>query len=91
MAHKKAGGSAKNLKDSGPQYLGLKIHDGENENNGKSSIRKRGKHYLPGTGVDMGRDYTIFAIEEGVVKFTEKRKKSYDGQMKIKKVVSVIV
>ena len=91
MAHKKAGGSAKNLKDSGPQYLGLKIHDGETAHPGNIIIHQRGTQYLPGTGVDMGRDYTIFAIKEGVVKFTEKRKTSYDGQRKIKKVVSVIV
>ncbi|HNZ55531.1 MAG TPA: 50S ribosomal protein L27 [Candidatus Paceibacterota bacterium] len=89
MAHRKAGGTAKNLRDSNPKYLGTKLHDGERAIAGNIIIRQRGTKIVAGEGVAMGKDHTIFAKKEGKVKFSEKRKVSYDGQVKKVKVVSV--
>ena len=72
MAHKKAGGSSRNGRDSQGQRLGVKKFGGESVVPGNIIVRQRGTKYHPGTGVDMGRDYTIFAIVEGAVKFSKK-------------------
>lgn len=90
MAHRKAGGSAKNLKDSNPKYLGTKKYDGQAVNAGNIIIRQRGSKILSGTGTKMGKDHTIFALVPGKVKFGSKRKVGYDGQKSIKKIVTVI-
>ncbi|MEO8012295.1 MAG: 50S ribosomal protein L27 [Dokdonella sp.] len=78
MAHKKAGGSTRNGRDSNPKYLGVKVFGGQAVNAGNIIIRQRGTRFHPGTGVGLGRDYTIFAIVDGVVEFkvkgAEKRK-----------------
>ena len=72
MAHKKAGGSTRNGRDSNPKYLGVKISGGQACNAGNIIIRQRGTKYRPGTGVGLGRDHTIFAIVDGVVEFKTK-------------------
>jgi len=90
MAHKKAGGSAKNQRDSNPQYLGTKIADGQTAKVGNIIIRQRGTVILPGTNVMMGKDHTIFAVKDGKVKFGTARKLRFDGTRQIKKTVSVI-
>lgn len=72
MAHKKAGGSTRNGRDSNPKYLGVKIYGGQAVNAGNIIIRQRGTRFHPGTGVGLGRDYTIFAIVDGVVEFAVK-------------------
>jgi len=72
MAHKKAGGSSRNGRDSAGQRLGVKKFGGEFVVPGNIIIRQRGTNYHPGTGVDMGRDFTIFAVAEGQVKFSKK-------------------
>lgn len=90
MAHVKATGSAKNLRDSNPKYLGVKLHDGESARPGAIIIRQRGTQYLPGKNTMMGRDYTIFAVNKGKVKFETKRKKTFDRKIVGKKVVSVV-
>ncbi len=90
MAHKKAGGSAENQRDSGPQYLGVKIYDGQKAKPGSVIVRQRGSKILSGVGTDMGRDYTIFSIVEGTVKFSERRKNNFNGTHKRLKVASVI-
>ena len=82
MAHKKAGGSTKNGRDSNPKMLGVKRYGGENVIPGNVILRQRGTQFLPGTGVGIGRDYTIFARQEGKVQFTNWTKK--------KKMVSVV-
>ena len=89
MAHKKAGGTAKNLTDSNPKYLGVKLFAGEKAYPGSIIIRQRGTRILAGKNVGMGKDHTIFAMKEGTVEFTEKRKTHYDGSTSRKKVVSV--
>jgi large subunit ribosomal protein L27 len=72
MAHKKAGGSSRNGRDSQGQRLGVKKFGGEVVIPGNIIIRQRGTQYHPGLGVDMGKDHTIFAVIEGQVQFTKK-------------------
>ena len=73
MAQKKAGGSTKNGRDSNPKMLGIKRFGGEYVVPGNILCRQRGTQWHPGTGVGMGTDHTIFAVEEGVVEFKTKR------------------
>ena len=72
MAHKKAGGSTRNGRDSNPKYLGVKIYGGQAVNAGNIIIRQRGTRFHPGTGVGLGRDHTIFAVVDGKVEFKVK-------------------
>lgn len=90
MAHKKAAGTTKNGRDSNPKYLGVKLSDGSVCMTGSIIVRQRGSNILPGNGVGMGKDYTLFALKEGKVKMTSKRKVHFDNTTIIKKVVSVI-
>lgn len=69
MAHKKAGGSSRNGRDSAGRRLGVKKYGGESVIPGNIILRQRGTKMFPGTGVGMGRDHTIFATAEGQVKF----------------------
>lgn len=69
MATKKAGGSSKNGRDSAGRRLGLKKAGGEFVIPGNIIVRQRGTKFHPGSGVGMGKDHTIFAVEEGVVTF----------------------
>lgn len=73
MAHKKAGGSSRNGRDSNSQRLGVKKFGGEAVVSGNIICRQRGTTWHPGTGVGMGVDHTIFAEREGRVKFETKR------------------
>ncbi|MCF6199395.1 MAG: 50S ribosomal protein L27 [Hyphomicrobiaceae bacterium] len=73
MAHKKAGGSSRNGRDSAGKRLGVKKYGGEHVIPGNILIRQRGTKWHPGTGVGLGRDYTIFAKIEGNVKFRTRR------------------
>ena len=90
MAHRKAGGTAKNLRDSNPQYLGTKLYAGEIAKPGSIIIRQRGTKILPGTNVSMGKDHTLFALKDGIVKFGTKRKENFNRSSSVKKVVHVI-
>lgn len=90
MAHKKAGGTTKNGRDSNPKYLGIKLYDGEIAKIGSIIVRQRGSEMLPGNGVKMGKDYTIYSMKEGKVKTASKRKVHFDGKTVIKKTVSVV-
>lgn len=74
MAHKKGAGSTKNGRDSNAKRLGVKKYGGENVVAGNILIRQRGSTFHPGTNVGMGRDYTLFALTDGVVKFEIKNK-----------------
>lgn len=89
MATKKAGGTAKNLRDSGPQYLGVKINHGEKATIGQIIMRQRGTTVMPGTNVGVGKDHTLFALADGVVEFKNKRKTNFDGSWMSRKMVSV--
>ena len=90
MAHRKAGGTAKNLRDSNPKYLGIKLADGQNAQSGFIIVRQRGTVIMAGQNVSMGKDHTLFALKEGTVKFGSRRKTSFNGRTAVKKVVSVI-
>jgi large subunit ribosomal protein L27 len=70
MAHKKAGGSTRNGRDSNPKYLGIKRYGGELVEAGNIIVRQRGTQYHPGKGVGLGRDHTLFALVDGHVKFS---------------------
>ncbi len=69
MAHKKAGGSTSNGRDSNSKRLGVKRYGGERVTSGSIIVRQRGTRIKPGTNVGLGRDYTIFAVIDGEVKF----------------------
>ena len=69
MAHKKGGGSTANGRDSNPQYRGVKKYGGEKVIAGNIIVRQVGTAFHPGRNVGLGKDYTIFALSEGVVKF----------------------
>ena len=90
MSKVKAGGTAKNLRDSQPKYLGVKIADGQTAKSGNIILRQRGTKFLCGKNTDMGKDHTIFATKEGVVKFSTKRKTRFNSKTISKKVVNVI-
>ncbi len=75
MAHKKAGGSTKNGRDSNPKMLGVKIYGGQAVKSGQIICRQRGTKFHAGKNVGIGRDFTIFAMIDGVVKFEYKDQK----------------
>ena len=72
MAHKKGGGSSRNGRDSAGQRLGVKRFGGQKVTAGNILVRQHGTKFHPGTNVDLGRDYTLFALVEGFVKFETK-------------------
>ena len=75
MAHKKAGGSSRNGRDSPGQRLGVKVFGGEQVKAGNIIVRQRGTKFHPGKNVGVGRDFTIFALIDGQVKFHTGRKR----------------
>jgi len=90
MASTKAGGSAKNLNDSNPKYLGVKLGDGAAARPGQIIVRQRGTKIEAGKNVKVGKDHTLYSMITGKVTFTEKRKTNFDGRVVRKKVASVI-
>lgn len=74
MAHKVGQGSSRNNRDSNPQYRGVKKYGGEKVRAGNIIVRQCGTHFHPGKNVGLGRDYTIFALEDGVVQFDKRRR-----------------
>ena len=90
MASKKAGGSAKNLTDSKPKFLGVKLYAGEIASPGAILVRQRGTRILPGKNVGVGKDHTLFALKQGKVEFKSKRKQNYDGSKTVRKIVNVL-
>ena len=80
MAHKKSGGSAKNGRDSHGQRLGVKRYDGQVVRPGTIIVRQRGTKIHPGLNVGVGRDYTIYSLVDGKVKFAPYAK---DGRKKV--------
>ncbi|MFA5791604.1 MAG: 50S ribosomal protein L27 [Candidatus Paceibacterota bacterium] len=89
MAHRKAGGTVKNLRDSNPKYLGIKLTDGQKAKSGSIIVRQRGTAFMAGTNVSLGKDHTLFALKPGTVKFGSRRKTSFNGRTVVKKVVNV--
>jgi len=72
MAHKKAGGSTRNGRDSNPKYLGVKRYGGQVVNAGEILVRQRGTQFHPGRNVGIGRDHTLYALVSGIVAFGRK-------------------
>lgn len=75
MAHKKGVGSSRNGRDSNPQYLGVKEFGGEKVRAGYVLVRQRGTKFHPGKNVGLGKDYTLFALIDGIVKFEGDKKR----------------
>ncbi len=90
MAHTKAGGSTQNNRDSQPKYLGVKLYAGEKVRAGSIIVRQRGSQFIPGHGTRKGKDDTIYAIIEGAVRFSDKRKINFDGNRAVRKLVSIV-
>ena len=76
MAHKKAGGSTRNGRDSESKRLGVKMFGGQQVTAGNILVRQRGTQFHPGTNTGLGKDYTIFAKADGIVKFETKGPKN---------------
>ena len=90
MAHRKAGGSSKNLRDSNPCYLGIKRADGQRVKCGEIIVRQRGTKVMYGKNVSIGKDHTLFSTVDGIVKFEGKNKVSFTGKISKKKFVKVV-
>lgn len=83
MAHKKSGGSTSNGRDSNPKFRGVKKFGGEGVITGNIIVRQKGTKFHAGAGVGMGKDFTLFALTDGVVQFSH-----YNRKMKLVSVVS---
>ena len=90
MATKKAGGSSKNGRDSQAKRRGVKRFGGETVSAGSVLIRQKGTKWHPGLNVGVGGDFTLFALTDGVVKFTEKRRVKFDGRRAVDTLVHVV-
>ncbi|MDP3646212.1 MAG: 50S ribosomal protein L27 [bacterium] len=90
MAHTKAGGTTKNLRDSNPKYLGVKLGDGSKVNVGEIIVRQRGTAIMAGKNIGVGVDHTLYARVAGIVKFRSKRKTNFDGQSVRRHIVDVL-
>ncbi len=90
MATTKSSGTAKNMRDSAPKYLGVKLFAGEKAKAGQILVRQRGTHFVAGKNVGMGNDHTLFALKEGSVQFLSKRKTGFDRSRREIKVVNII-
>jgi len=90
MAHRKAEGTTKNGRDSNPKYLGVKVNHGQAITVGQIILRQRGTTCLPGKNVGCGKDYTLFALKDGKVEFSSKRKTSFNNDIDRKKIVRVV-
>lgn len=90
MAHKKAAGTAKNLRDSNPKYRGVKLFGWQIAKAGSIIVRQKGSKYIPGENTYMWRDFTIHAKIDWVVRFTKKKVRRFDNRKYEKTVVKVV-
>ncbi len=90
MSHKKAGGSTKNGRDSQAKRLGVKLYAGQMVSAGNILVRQKGNTYSAGENVGVGKDFTLFALKDGVVKFTEKRVKKFDNRVFKNRLVHIV-
>ena len=90
MAHTKAKGSTKLGRESESKRLGVKRSDGMRVMPGQIIIRQRGTKFYPGLHVRQGADDTLYALKEGMVKFSQKKKIRFDGSRIIARVVSIV-
>ena len=90
MSKTKAGGSSKNNRDSAGQRLGVKVSDGQSVNPGDVIIRQIGRTKIPGPGAKLAKDFTIFAMKSGVVKFRDTKVRRFTGKTVPRTEVSVV-
>lgn len=90
MAHTKAGGSTALGRDSVSKRLGVKKYSGQTVKSGNIIVRQHGMKFRAGNGTEMGKDYTIYAMTDGVVKFLKKKVTRYTGKLKATNIVSVV-
>lgn len=81
MSHKKAGGSTRNGRDSQAKRLGVKLYAGQLVSAGNILVRQKGNTFMAGDNVGVGKDFTLFALKDGLVKFTEKNVRKYDNRV----------
>ncbi len=91
MATTKSSGTTKLGRDSQPKYLGVKLSGGQKAKAGAIIIRQRGSSFLPGKNVAKGKDYTLFALKNGIVRFSNKTKTKFNGNKRKVKIVNVDV
>ncbi len=89
MATTKSAGTVKTGRDSQPKYLGVKLYGGQAVKTGNIIIRQRGTKFFPGKNVRKGKDDTLYALADGVIQFTNKTRKRFDGNLRRVKVVNV--
>ncbi len=90
MAHKKAGGSSKNGRDSNAKRRGVKRFGGQLVNAGEILIRQKGTKFRLGDNVGMGKDFTVYSLVNGKVHFNEKAYTRFDGRRYVRKFVNVV-
>jgi len=90
VAHTKQKGSSKNARESASQRLGVKLFGGELAKPGNIIIRQRGTKYLPGLGVRLGSDDTIYAVKKGKINFKTKKITKFDGSKRIVNIVNIV-
>lgn len=90
MAHTKATGSTRLGRESASKRLGIKLFDGQRAKPGSILARQRGTKWIPGKNVKKGGDDTLYAAKEGLVKFTTKKQKKFDGSRRIVKVINIL-
>jgi len=89
MAKTKAAGGTRLGRDSRAKYLGIKLAEGQKVRPGMIIVRQRGTKFLPGKNVKRGKDDTLYALKEGLVRFGTKRKRGFNNSQRLCKVVSV--
>ena len=90
MAHTKAGGTTHLGRDSQPKYLGVKKYGGERVKVGDIIVRQRGSTFYAGENVRTGKDYTLYALAKGIVKFKDAKRIRFDGTRRFTKIISVV-
>jgi large subunit ribosomal protein L27 len=90
MSKTKATGVTKLGRDSNPKYLGIKLYEGQQAKIGNVIIRQRGSKFLAGKNVKKGADDTLFAMKDGTIKFSTKRKTNFDRSQRLVKIVNVL-
>ncbi|MEA3295743.1 MAG: 50S ribosomal protein L27 [Patescibacteria group bacterium] len=89
MSTTKSSGTTKLGRNSNPKYLGIKLYDGQEAKKGTIIVRQRGTKIFPGKNVKIGKDFTIYAVKQGKIKFSSKSKIKFNGNKRIAKVVNV--
>lgn len=90
MAHKKAGGSSRNGRDSKSKRRGVKLYGGQITKAGSIIVRQKGTRYFPGKNVKMGNDFTLFSLVQGTIKYSTKSLKKFDGRIVKNTLVNVV-